>query len=263
MSLSLRGARTLLTGATGGIGHALAHRLADEGADLVLTGRRVEVLAPLAEQTGGHAVAADLADPSGVEGLLDQSGEIDLLVANAALPGTGRFDVMSPDEIERNLRVNLHAPIALTRAVLPAMLERDSGHVVLIGSLSGVVASPGSALYNATKFGLRGFATALRQDLHGTGVGLTIVEPGFVSEAGMFVNSGMELPRGARTVTPEQVADGVVDAIRRNRGEVMVAPAELRAGARIGGLLPGLNAYMQRKAGAADIVAAHAGSGAR
>jgi short-subunit dehydrogenase len=114
-------------------------------------------------------------------------------------------------------------------------------------------------MYNATKFGLRGFGSGLRQDLHGTGVGVSVVMPGFVSEAGMFADSGMELPRVARLVTPDQVAAGVVRAVVRDKGEVVVAPLEMRASARLGQLAPGLNAAVQRRAGAADIVADHRG----
>ncbi len=258
--MKIHGATVLLTGATGGIGHAIARRLRADGAELVLTGRKAEVLAPLAAELGARGVVADLGDPGSLDALLDEAGPIDILVANAALPGVGLLADMPVERIDANLDVNLRAPIMLTRALLPQMAERRSGHLVFIGSVSGIVASPGSTLYNATKFGLRGFTDALRQDLHGTGVSASIVEPGFVREAGMFVNSGMEVPRGTRTVSPEQVAAGVVKAITRDKGEIVVAPTELRLGARLGSLAPSLNAAIQRRAGAADIVGAHAGN---
>ena len=84
-------------------------------------------------------------------------------------------------------------------------------------------------MYNATKFGLRGFALAHRDDLHGTGVGISVVEPGFVSDAGMFADSGMPLPKGVKAVPPEKVAAKVVRAIDKDLGEVMVAPTSLKA----------------------------------
>lgn len=250
----------LLTGATGGIGHAIARRLRAEGASLVLTGRKAEVLAPLAEELDARSVVADLSAPDAVDALLGETGPIDILVANAALPGTGLLAELSIDRVDDNLNVNLRAPILLAKALLPRLTDRGSGHLAFIGSVSGIVASPGSSLYNATKFGLRGFADALRQDLHGTGVGVSNIEPGFVRDAGMFVDSGMVLPTGTRTVSPEQVAAGVVRAITKNKGEIVVAPAELRLGARLGSLVPSLNAAIQRRAGAADIVGSHAGS---
>lgn len=256
--VKLNGASVLLTGATGGIGHAIARRLKAEGASLVLTGRRADVLAPLAAELGARTVVADLSTPTGVEELLAEAGAIDVLVANAALPGTGDLATMSVERIDANLEVNLRAPIMLARALTPALTARGAGHLVFIGSVSGIVASPGSALYNATKFGLRGFAAALRQDLHPTGVGVSIVEPGFVRDAGMFVDSGMQPPKGTRTVSPEQVAAGVVKAIVKNRGEIVVAPAELRLGARFGSLFPSINDAAQRQAGAAEMVSKHA-----
>lgn len=256
--MRLSGATVLVTGATGGIGHAIARRLTAEGATLVLTGRRADVLAPLAAELGARSIVADLGEPADVERLLAEAGRIDVLVANAALPGTGDLATMSVERIDQNLDVNLRTPIMMARALIPQLVERGSGHLVFIGSVSGIVASPGSTLYNATKFGLRGFTAALRQDLHPTGVGVSIVEPGFVRDAGMFVNSGMEVPRGTRTVTPEKVAAGVVKAIVKNRGEVVVAPAELRLGARLGSVFPSVNDAAQRQAGAAEMVSKHA-----
>lgn len=256
--MKLSGAAVLLTGATGGIGHAIARRLKTEGCEVILTGRNAAVLAPLAEELGARSIVADLGDPDDVDRLLAEAGPVDVLVANAALPGTGDLATMSIERIDQNLDVNLRAPIMMSRALIPQLTERGAGHLVFIGSVSGIVASPGSTLYNATKFGLRGFAGALRQDLHPTGVGVSLVEPGFVREAGMFVNSGMETPRGTRTVSPEQVASGVVKAITKNRGEVVVAPAEIRFGARLGSLFPSINDAAQRQAGAAEMVSKHA-----
>jgi short-subunit dehydrogenase len=260
MTVDIRGARVLLTGATGGIGHALARSLHRAGAQLVITGRRVDVLEPLAAETSAEVVAADLGDPAQVQSLVGSAGDVDVLVANAALPGTGDFVAMSTERIDANLDVNLRAPIMLTHSVLPGMLARRRGQIVLIGSLSGLVASPGSAMYNATKFGLRGFAHALRQDLHGSGVGVSVVQPGFVSEAGMFMDSGMELPKGTRLVSPDRVAAGVLKAIAKNKGEVLTAPAELGLASRLGTIAPGLSARVQRMAGAADITASHQGA---
>jgi uncharacterized protein len=133
---------------------------------------------------------------------------------------------------------------------VPSLKERGSGHLVFVSSLSGKVASPGSAIYSATKFGLRGFAAGLRQDLHEHGIGVTVVFPGFVSDAGLFAESGAELPRGVGTSTPEQVADGVVRGIERGRGEVDVAPFGMRVGTFVSTLAPGLAERVQRRFGA-------------
>jgi uncharacterized protein len=119
-----------------------------------------------------------------------------------------------------------------------------------MSSMSGKVGTPGGAVYSATKFALRGFAQGLRADLRRHGVGVSAVFPTFVSEAGMFVDSGARLPPGVGTVTPEEVADAVVRAIERNRGEVDVAPAHIRLGAVAANVVPEIAATVSRKLGA-------------
>ncbi|MGK5555533.1 SDR family NAD(P)-dependent oxidoreductase [Actinomadura kijaniata] len=247
--MDLRGARVLLTGATGGIGRALAVALAGRGADVVLTGRRVEVLEPLAERVGGTAVAADLADRDGVEALVGEAGDVDVLVANAALPSSGPLAGFSPEEIDRALDVNLRAPIVLARLLADRMVERRRGHLVFVSSLAGKTASGHASVYNATKFGLRGFALAMREELRPHGVGVSTVFPGFIRDAGMFADAGVTLPRGVGTRSPRDVAVATVRAVERNLGEVDVAPLGLRLGALVGGAVPGLAAAVQRAAG--------------
>ncbi len=259
MTVNLYGARVLLTGATGGIGHAIARALRARGAELVLTGRRTDVLADLAAEVGGTTIACDLSDATALTKLMAEVGDIDVLVANAALPGVGAMVDYTEDDIDRDLDVNLRAPIVLTQWATKQMVPRGRGHIVLIGSISGRATSPLSSMYNATKFGLRGFALAHRDDLHGTGVGISIVEPGFVSDAGMFADSGMPLPKGVKAVRPEAVAAKVVRAIDKDLGEVMVAPTSLKVLSAVALVAPGFASAVGRKAGAADIVASHSG----
>ncbi len=228
----------------------------------MLSGRRAEPLAALAAELGGRAIAADLADPGAPARLLAETGDVDVLVANAALPASGELDSFTPEEIDRALAVNLRAPIQLARLLMEPLVARRDGHLVFVGSLSGQSAGPHSSLYSATKFGLRGFALGLRQDLAVHGVGVSLVSPGFVRDAGMFADSGASLPPGVGTSTPEDVAAGVVRAIERDRGEVDVAPLPLRAGARLAGLAPGLTAGVQAKLGSFQ-VARDIGAGQR
>ena len=128
--------------------------------------------------------------------LAAEAGHVDVLVANAGLPGAGWLADFSPEEVTRALRVNLEAPMLLSRALYPAMVERGSGHLVMVASLAGKAASPRSSIYNATKFGLRGFALGLRTDLVPEGVGVSLVSPGFIRDAGMFAESGAKPPPG-------------------------------------------------------------------
>ena len=246
----------LLTGATGGIGGAVARALAARGATVVLSGRRAEPLEALAAEIGGRAVAADLAERDAVEQLIADAGDVDVLVANAALPASGELTSFSAEEIDRALDVNLRAPIQLARLLTPVMCARRSGHMVFMSSLSGRTAGPHSSLYSATKFGLRGFSLGLRQDLAEHGVGVSCVFPGFIRDAGMFADSGATLPPGVGTSSPEEVAAGIIRAIERNRGEVDVAPLAMRAGARLGGLAPELTATVQGRLGSFKVARA-------
>jgi short-subunit dehydrogenase len=245
----LRGARVLVTGATGGLGRALALALHAEGAELIVTGRQREAVAAVAAQVSGEAIVADLADRAQLPRVLDEAGDLDVLVANAALPGSGDLAGFEPAEIDRVLEVNLASPIFMTRALLPAFRGRGSGHFLYVSSLSGRVPSLGASLYSATKFGLRGFAGALRADLQGTGVGVSVVFPGFIRHAGMFADTGARLPPGVGTVTPEAVARAAIKAIRRDKAEIVIAPFALRAGAFLGALTPGLAASVQARLG--------------
>src|SRR5207245_8264062 len=130
--------------------------------------------------TGGRAVACDLSDRAALERLVAGAGDVDVLVANAAVPATGELVELTQQQIDRMLEVNLRAPIALARALAPRMIERRRGHLVFIASLAGKAASPASSIYSATKFGLRGFALGLRADLAEHGVIVSTVLPGFI-----------------------------------------------------------------------------------
>ena len=242
-----------MTGATGGIGNAIARAFAAQGASLTLTGRRVEVLEPLAGETGGRAVACDLSQREDVERLLHEAGEVEVLVANAALPASGLLTELTQEQIDRMLEVNLRAPVAIAKALAPRMIESGRGHLVFVSSLAGKTASPASSIYSATKFGLRGFALGLREDLRLHGVGVSVVLPGFIHGAGMFADAGIELPRGVATRSPEDVAAGVIKAIERNRAEVEIAPIPLRIGAGVGSVAPALAAAASRLMGSEKI----------
>jgi short-subunit dehydrogenase len=248
--VNLAGRSVLLTGATGGLGHAIARRLRTAGAELVLTGRRNDVLEPLAAETGGRALAVDLADRDAVARLAEDCPDVDVLVSNAALPASGNLMTFSVEELDTALEVNLRAPMVLARLLGERMVGRGSGHLVFISSLSGKVATPGSCVYSATKFGLRGFAQGLREDLHPLGVGVSAVFPGFVRDAGMFHDANVKLPPFVGTTTPEAVADAVVRAIERDRAEIDVAPLGLRAGVKAATLVPDVAATVNRRLGA-------------
>jgi short-subunit dehydrogenase len=246
----MAGRTVLLTGATGGLGQALARAFAARGAALVLTGRRAGPLAALARELGARTEEADLSDPDAVRRLAAAHADADVLVANAGIPASGLLPSFTEAELDRALAVNLRAPLMLAHALLPGMTGRGAGHLVFMSSLSGKAPTTRTSVYATTKFGLRGLAGSLRADLHGTGVGVTCVFPSFVRDAGMWADTGLRLPPGVRTVTPGQVAEATVRAVERDRGEVDVAPFGLRVGAAATGLAPELAHRVTRLLGA-------------
>lgn len=254
--MELRGSRVLLTGASSGLGPHIARLLHSEGAQLILSGRNVDRLETLAtELAGAHFVPADLAEPAQVEALAAAAGQgngVDVLISNAGLPASGALLDLSTAEIDRVLAVNLRAGIILTRLLLPAMLERRSGHVVFMASMAAHVAGARISLYNATKFGLRGFAEAMRLELHASGVGFSLVSPTYVREAGMWAETGVAAHPMAGDVPPAAVAGAVMRAIRRNRREIQVAPAATVISSRLAALAPGLAAAIARRTGASS-----------
>jgi short-subunit dehydrogenase len=258
--MDLEGRTALLTGATGGLGRAIATALASRGAKLILSSRKTEELVKLARSLpgGGHtALVSDLAEDGAALALLEQAGDIDVLVANAALPASGQLDGFSQEQIGRALRVNLESPVRMTRELLPLWQKRRSGHFVFISSISGFASTPRASLYAATKFGLRGFALNLREDLRGTGVGVSVITPGAIRDAGMFADSGAPPPPGLGTGTPQQVGNAVVRAIEHDKSEISVAPLRQRALARFAMLAPEISGRLVGSAAtrAADAVA--------
>jgi uncharacterized protein len=253
--VSLLSGSVLLTGASGGIGQAIARALAGRSGSLILTGRRAHVLEPLAAELGARPIVCDLACRAEVARLIDQAGRVDVLIANAAVPATGVLAELTQDEVDRMLEINLRAPVALAQALAPGMIERRRGHIVFMSSLSAKAVGPASSIYSATKFGLRGFALALREDLRPHGVGVSTVLPGFIRDAGMFADSRASLPPGVGTRTPEEVARAVITAIDRNRAEIGVGPLHMRVGAIIAGSAPSLAAAVSRRLGSERLAA--------
>lgn len=242
--MELTGKTALLTGATGGLGQAIARALAARGATVILSSRKPAELEALAVElpgSGHRVLVTDLAEEGQALALLEQAGEIDVLVANAGLPASGKLEGFDQEQIGRALRVNLESPVRMARELVPHFERRGSGHLVFVSSISGKAATARASLYAATKFGLRGFALCLREDLRGSGVGVSVISPGAIRAAGMFADSGASAPPLMGTGTPEQVGAAVVSAIERNRSEVTVAPLRQRALGRLGANAPELS----------------------
>lgn len=214
-SAELTGRRVVLAGATGGIGLAVARRLADAGARLVMVARTPGPLGAAAGELGATAVAGDVTDRRFVARLkakVTADGPLDALV-NAG----GAFDLApiadtDPDMFDGMVRANLTGPFLLIRAFLPGMLAEGRGEIITVGSVAGRVAFPGNGAYSASKYGVRGLHAVLEQELRGTGVRSTLVEPAATDTPiwdHLDPDAREDLPSRAGMLPPEAVADAI------------------------------------------------------
>lgn len=239
------GARAVVTGASKGIGRALAKALAGRGARLGLIARGSKDLERLASELGDGATAlsADVAERDSVARAIaafaEQEGGLDLAVANAGIARYAPFSEQDPEDADRMVRTNVLGTINTVRAALEPMLDAGSGHIVVLSSGDGLRAFPWAAVYGATKAADKAFAEALRHELSGTGVSLTTVFPGEVATS--LRAEADQLPdwRDSRNaIPPEVVAAATIEAIEDDRREVYV-PGSVRLLA-INDLAPGL-----------------------
>lgn len=252
----------LVTGASRGIGPVIARRLARAGYAVALTARSATEIGALeAEIRAGGATAvavpADLTDETELDRLVDaveaKLGAIDVVVNNAGGDPQREFDVMPWQDAEAIIRLNLIAPIRLTHRVLPGMLARGRGHIVNISSIAGRVGFPYTEAYAAAKDGLIGFSRVLRNDYRARGVSASAVILGAIRGAGQGQRTSDEMGEGmprAGTSTPEAVAAAVVDAIRRDRAEIVVMPGPGRLLKALLDLFPALGGALNRASGA-------------
>jgi NADP-dependent 3-hydroxy acid dehydrogenase YdfG len=223
------GTRVLVTGASRGIGAAIARAFAARGATLGLVARGRDALEELArEQPGdGHAVlTADVGDADQVAAALADFGDVDVLVANAGLTHYRPFAEQPLDEVRQMTDVNWLGTLHTVRAALPRMIERGSGHIVVVSSGGGVRGFPHAAVYNGTKAAQRGFAEALRHELAGTGVSVTTVYPGEV-ETSLHDHEWDHMPdwyRRDRRAPAGPLGEQVVEAVEKDQRELFYPP---------------------------------------
>jgi NADP-dependent 3-hydroxy acid dehydrogenase YdfG len=233
---SLAGTTALVTGASRGIGLAIARELAAAGAWVAMTARGEDLLRREADAIGGHAIPLDVASPAAVHSLATYLDDLlggcpDVLVNAAGAFSLSPLSATEPEAFDEQIAVNLRAPFLLIRAFLPRMLERDSGHIVNLGSVAGRVAFPGNGAYSASKFGLRGLHEVLSEELRGTRVRATLVEPAATDTSlwdAIDPDARDDLPSRSAMMRPEQVARAVIFAIAQPP-EVQLSVISMRA----------------------------------
>jgi short-subunit dehydrogenase len=232
----LRGLRVAVTGASGGIGEALAVELAGRGARVLVTARREDRLAQLVtrlKSMGAEAasvvgdVTEDAVRRAIVERAQSQFGGLDVLVNNAGVGAFGRFDEVEPERLRRVMEVDFFAAVELTRLALPLLREGRTPAIVNIGSILGHRAIPLAAEYCAAKFAVRGFSESLRAELARDGIDVLVVSPG-TTDTPFFENvieMRSKLPwrkEGVRQgATPQSVARAAIDALERGKSEII------------------------------------------
>jgi short-subunit dehydrogenase len=274
----VRGQTALVTGASRGLGVYIAQALAAKGVNLVLAARSTDALEEVRkkiEAIGVRAIAVptDVGNRSALERLVRQSadefGPLDVLVNNAGIERTLAYDSLALDEIEQIVQVNLAAPMLLTRLILPAMLERNRGHIVNIASVAGMLPVAYTEPYVATKFGLVGFTRSLRLTLQemGAAVSASVVCPGFMNDAGMYENLkkqyGVKAAWFVGSVSPQEVTDAIIRAIEYDLPDVMVTPGAARVLMGLNAVVPWLLEEMAVKPGFSSVLrttAAHRAS---
>lgn len=229
MGFDPKGLRVLLTGGSSGIGAAMAERLAIAGATVGICARREAPLQAALDRCLAHSPQSrswsrDLADPAQVDDLariaLEELGGVDVLINNAGIPKRKHVTMLDLPTIEAVTRINYLAPVQLTLALLPQMLDRGSGHIVNVASVAATLSSPGEAAYDASKSALAVFSEAMAIDLWDTGVKVLVVYPGVVDTPLFEVPDNDPMTGDIDRIPASEVVEGVLDALTRGVSEV-------------------------------------------
>jgi len=245
------GTRVLVTGASRGIGEAIARAFAARGCTLGLVARRSGPLEELAGDlpgSGHAAIEGDVADADSITGAVEQFGDVDVLVANAGITHYRPFAEQPLEEARQMNDVNWLGTLHTVKAALPGMIERGRGHIVVVSSGGGVRGFPNAAVYNGTKAAQRGFAEALRHELHGSGVSVTTVYPGEIATS-LHDHELERMPdwyRMDRRAPAGPLGEQVVEAVQNDRRELFYPPV-VRLLRVVNGISPRLGDLMLRR----------------
>ena len=259
----LEGNIALVTGASRGIGPYIARALSREGALVICIARNEEKLKDIEKQIideGGNAqiVPFDLNKSHRLKELVQKLkdynvDEVDILVNNAGIEKYNHYTDNNYESILSIITVNLLAPMELTRLILPGMLKRRQGNIINIASLAGRKGVAYNSIYSASKAGMIKWGDGLRQELHGTGVSVSTIMPGYINEAGMFFDGGFPAPKLLGTSPPQKVSDAVLKAIKTGKGEIIVNNGPMKPLLALNVFAPEFGNYIVKKFGVVSL----------
>ena len=259
----LEGKIALITGASRGIGPYIVRALSLEGALVIGIARNKEKLINLQKhiiEEGGKAriIPFDLKETHKLKVLVqnlkkDNMNRIDILVNNAGIEKYKHYADNDYESIQSIITVNLLAPMELTRLILPEMLKRCQGNIINIASLAGRKGVAYNSIYSASKAGMIKWGDGLRQELHGTGVLVSTIMPGYIDESGMFFDGGYPAPKLLGTSPPQKVADAVLKAIKTGKGEIIVNSGPMKPLLALNVFAPEFGNYIVKKFGVVSL----------
>ena len=255
--MEIKNKNVLITGASRGIGRYIAQAIAKHGGNVALLAlpSDLTLLQSLEKELIqfdiiAKSFTADLSDDQqiseAIKEVSTELGEIDIFISNAAIESVGIFEHQTEQTLEKTIAVNLFAPILVTKKLLPQMLFKKSGHIVVISSFAGKLGSPYQSVYSATKVGLNKWALGMKRELRGSGVSFSAISPNYVSHAGMYADvlqktsENLRTPKIAGEVTPQKVASVVVRSILKDKTDQIVGAPILRFVSVLNELAPNL-----------------------
>jgi len=253
--MKIKNKNVLITGASRGIGRYIAYAIAKHGGNVALLAlpSDLKLLQGLEERLAqfnitAKSFTADLSDSQQISDVIadisNEFGKIDIFISNAAIESVGIFEHQTEQVLEKTIGVNLLAPILITKKLLPQMLLKKAGHVVVISSFAGKLGSPYQSVYSATKAGLNKWALGMKREFRGSGVSFSAISPNYVSKAGMYADvlqktkEKLNTPKIAGEVTPRQVANAVVWSILKDKTDKIVGSPLLTAVSALNQLFP-------------------------
>ena len=235
--LNLSGKTAIVTGASRGIGTYIAQTLSSKGISIIAIARdegSLESTKSTIESNGGtcHIYPFDLKNINALEGLItdiwNQHGPVQVLVNNAGIEYYQHYDRLNTDKISNIITTNLRCPLELSRAILPRMIKEKAGHIVNIASLAGKKGVAYNSVYSASKAGLLMWSDALRQEYKDSPIDISVICPGFISEAGMFFDGHLDPPLLLGSSKPQKVADAVLKSLKKGSCELIVNQGPIR-----------------------------------